>query len=92
MIKNFRHRGLQRYFQSGSTAGINAQHAARLRILLARLNVAVSVKDLDAPGFYLHELKGKRKGTWSLRVNKNWRLTFRIEEGDVVDLDLEDYH
>lgn len=92
MIKNFRHRGLQKFFETGKTSGINAQHAQRIRILLARLNVAVNPKDLDAPGFYLHELKGKRKSTWSLRVNKNWRITFSVEDGDVVDVDLEDYH
>ncbi len=92
MIKNFKHRGLQKFFESGKTTGINAQHASRIRILLARLNVAVNPKDLDAPGFYLHELKGKRKNTWSLRVNKNWRLTFSVEDGDVADVDLEDYH
>lgn len=92
MIKNFKHQGLLKFFETGKTTGINAQHASRIRILLARLNVAVNPKDLDAPGFYLHELKGKRKNTWSLRVNKNWRITFSVVDGDAVDVDLEDYH
>ena len=92
MIKSFKHRGLQKYFETGKTTDINAQHAKRIRILLARLNVAVDPKDLDAPGFHLHELKGKRKNTWSLSVNKNWRITFSVVDGDVVDVDLEDYH
>jgi len=61
MIKNFKHRGLKKFFETGKAAGINAQHAQRIRILLARINVAVNPKDMDAPGFYLHELKGKRK-------------------------------
>ena len=64
----------------------------RIRILLARLNVAVNPKDLDAPGFHLHELKGKQKNTWSLRVNKSWRTTFSVVDRDVVDVDLEGYH
>ena len=92
MIKNFKHRGLQKFFATGKTTGINANHASKIRILLARLNVAVDPKDLDAPGFYLHELKGSRKDTWSVRVNKNWRITFSIEDGDEVDVGLEDYH
>ena len=54
--------------------------------------MAVDPKDLDAPGFYLHELKGNGKDTWSVRVNKNWRITFSIEDVDAVDVDLEDYH
>ena len=92
MIKNFKHRGLQKFFETGKTSGINTQHASRIRILLARLNVAVNPKDLDAPGFHLHELKGKQKNTWSLRVNKSWRTTFSVVDRDVVDVDLEGYH
>ena len=64
----------------------------RLRVLLARLNVARLPKDMDAPGFYLHELKGSRKRTWSVRVNKNWRVTFIFDGADVHVVDYEDYH
>jgi len=92
VIAYFEHRGLRRFFESGSTAGINAKHAPRLRILLARLHVSRSLKDMDAPGFHLHELKGSRKGTWSVRVNKNWRMTFVFEGGDAHIVDYEDYH
>ena len=92
MIASFKHRGLRRFFESGSTAGIDARHGLRLRILLARLNVSRSPQDMDAPGFYLHELKGKRKGTWSVRVNKNWRVSFTFREGDAHVVDYEDYH
>lgn len=92
MIRTFKHRGLRRFFESGSTAGINAQHVTRLRVLLARLDVSRSPQDMDAPGFYLHELKGRRKGTWSVRVNKNWRVTFTFEASDAYDVDYEDYH
>jgi len=92
VIKSFKHRGLRRFFETGSTAGINAQHASRIRLLLARLNVSRLPKDMDAPGFFLHELKGRRKGTWSVRVNKNWRVTFMFDGPDVHVVDYEDYH
>jgi len=92
VIKSFKHRGLRRFFETGSTAGINAQHTSRIRLLLARLSVSRLPKDMDAPGFFFHELKGRRKGTWSVRVNKNWRVTFMFDGPDVHVVDYEDYH
>jgi len=92
MIRSFKHRGLRRLFETGSTAGVNAQHVKRLRLLLARLSVARSPADMDAPGFYLHELKGSRKGIWSVRVNKNWRVTFSVDDLGVHVVDYENYH
>lgn len=59
---------------------------------LDRLNAAAVVEDMDLPGFHLYQLKGDRKGTWSIRVSGNWRITFRFESGDAYDVDLEDYH
>lgn len=56
------------------------------------IDAAVTVNDLNLPGFGLHELKGARVGTWSVWVSGNWRVTFRFESGDAYDLDLEDYH
>jgi proteic killer suppression protein len=91
-IKSFRHRGLERFFTRGSKARIQAPHAARLRLLLARLNVAAEPRDMALPGLRLHELKGKRKGTWSVAVSGNWRVTFRFDGKDVWDVDYEDYH
>lgn len=77
---------------SGSTAGIQAAHAKRLRLILGRLNAASGAKDMDLPGLQLHELSGSRSGIWSVTVSGNWRLTFRFEDGDAEIVNYEDYH
>ena len=92
MIKSFRHKGLQRYFEKGSKAGINAQHERRLRLMLSRLDDASSASGMDAPGWKLHALKGDLKGNWAVWVDGNWRLTFRFEGVDAVEVDYLDYH
>jgi toxin HigB-1 len=92
MIRTIRHKGLKRFFESGNTAGIQAQHANRLRMLLAALHSAQVVEDMDIPGFRLHPLKGKAKGRWSVWVNGNWRLTFEFVDGHAYVVDYEDYH
>lgn len=92
MIKSFAHKGLQRFFSTGWTGGIQSIHADRLRLLLALLDQAVRVADMDAPGLRLHPLKGKLKGHWSVTVQANWRLTFRFEDGDAYVVDYQDYH
>jgi len=91
-ILGFRHKGLDRFFQKGSTAGIQAKHKTRLRLILARLNVATEHRDMDLPGLDLHPLKGPRKGYWAVRVSGNWRITFRFQGSDVDQVDYEDYH
>ena len=92
MIKTIRHKGLARLFESGSTSGVQASHAKRLRLQLAALDTAQVIDDMDIPGFGLHPLKGKLKGRWSIWVNGNWRLTFEFKDGNVYVLDYEDYH
>ena len=92
MVKTFRHRGLQKFFESGSSAGIQPDHAHRLRTQLAALDTAQNVEDMSIPGFRLHALKGREKGRWGIRVNGSWRLTFEFREGDVYLLGYEDYH
>ena len=92
MIQSFKHKGLERYFLKGSTSGIQAAHEKKLRLILGRLHAAAEVKDMDLPGLYLHQLKGKYKGRWSVRVSGNWRITFKFDTPDAVDLDYEDYH
>ncbi|WP_410374374.1 type II toxin-antitoxin system RelE/ParE family toxin [Alloalcanivorax profundimaris] len=92
MIKSFRHKGLKRFYATGSTSGIQSDHAGKLRMQLAALDTATSVEDMDIPGFRLHPLKGKDKGRWSIRVNGNWRVTFKFQDGNVYILDYEDYH
>jgi len=92
MIKSFRHKGLARFYLAGSTWGIQPGHANRLRMLLAALDSASSVLDLNKPGYFLHRLKGRNSQTWSIRVSGNWRLTFAFKEGNVYLLKYEDYH
>ena len=92
MIQNFRHKGLKQLFESGTLAGVHPQHASRLRRILALLETAETLDDMDLTGLNLHELKGERKGTWSVKVSGNWRVTFKIKQGDVIDVNYEDDH
>lgn len=90
MIRSFRHKGLQKFFESGSRAGIQPQHSKRLRMQLVALDTAQSFEDMDIPGFRLHRLKGADKGRWSIWVNGNWRITFEFTDGHAFVLDYED--
>lgn len=92
MIKSFRHKGLRRFFESGSKAGIQARHADRLRLQLAALDTAQGIEDMDVPGYKLHPLKGAAVGRWAISVSENWRLTFEFRDGNSHVLDYEDYH
>lgn len=92
MIQSFRHKGLRRFFDSGSAAGIQPKHAKRLRMLLVALDTAHVIDDMEVPGFNLHPLKGQGKGRWSVWVNGNWRVTFEFRDGHAYVLDYEDYH
>ena len=91
MIKKFRHKGLRKLFESGVASGIQPKYADRLRHILALLETADSIADMDLPGLNLHELKGQRKGTYSVNVSGNWRVTFKIVNGDVLDVNYEVY-
>jgi proteic killer suppression protein len=91
-VKRFRHKGLERFFVTGSTRGIQAKHADRLRLILGRLNVASLPRDMNLPGLGLHELRGTRAGTWAVKVSGNWRVTFAFAGHDVDRVDYEDYH
>ena len=92
MIQLFQHKGLSKFFELGTTSGIQAHHARRLRMLLAALETAQSIEDMNIPGFRLHPLKGSERGRWSVWVNGNWRLTFEFKEGHAFVLHYEDYH
>ena len=92
MIRSIRHKGLRKFFESWTVAGIQPPHAKRLRMQLAAIDTAQSIQDIDVPGFRLHQLKGYAQGRWSVWVNGNWRLTFEFREGDAYNLDYEDYH
>lgn len=92
MTKSFRHKGLKRLYEIGSTAGIQAMHAQRLRMQLAALDTAQFIGDMDVPGFRLHSLKGREKGRWSIWVNGYWRVMFEFRDGNAYVFDYEDYH
>jgi len=92
MIQKFKHKGLKQLLENGMSSGVNPQHVKRLKLMLALLETAETLEDMDLPGMNLHELKGKRKGTWALKVSGNWRITFRLEKGDALDVNYEDYH
>jgi proteic killer suppression protein len=92
LIKSFRHKGLQLFFETGSKAGIQATHAAKLRLQLAALDQAQKPEDMSAPSWALHPLKGDLKGYWAITVNGNWRLIFCFDGLNAVLLDYLDYH
>ena len=91
MIRGFKHKGLEKFFSTGSKAGIQAQHAERLRVILGRLSASIAPQDMNLPGLDLHQLKGDRKGTWAVKVSGNWRITFAFVGKDADDVDYEDY-
>lgn len=92
MIKGFKHKGLERFFGNGTTAGIQAKHASRLRLILARLDASTGTPDMNLPGLNLHQLHGNRKGTWAVKVSGNWRVTFVFQGEGAESVNYEDYH
>lgn len=92
MIKSFKHKGLQKFFESGSKAGIQASHAQKLKVQLAALNAATKPEEMNTPGWRLHQLTGNLDGTWAVTVNGNWRLTFKFIGIDAEIVDYQDYH
>lgn len=92
MIKSFRHKGLQHFFETGSKAGIQAAHATKLRTQLFALHRAVRAEDLSAYSWALHPLKGELKGHWAITVSGNWRMIFTFEGTDAILVDYRDYH
>ncbi|MBV8665412.1 MAG: type II toxin-antitoxin system RelE/ParE family toxin [Burkholderiaceae bacterium] len=92
MIKTFRHKGLQLFYETGSKAGIQPSHASKLRRQLSQLDFAKSVEDMNVPGWGLHALAGNLEQHYAVSVNGNWRLTFKFEMGDAVLVDYQDYH
>lgn len=92
MIKSFKHKGLDRFFRSGNRRHINPQHASKLARILDRLDASTTPQDMNLPGYKLHELSGGEKGTWSVWVTGNWRVTFKFDGPDAVSVDYRDYH
>jgi len=92
MIRTFNHSGLRRYFETGDPKGLAAEMVKRIQIRLNVLNRARELRDIALPGLDFHPLKGSRKGEYAVGVTGNYRMTFRFDSGDVLDLNLEDYH
>jgi len=92
MITNWKHKGLKRFYETGSISGIKAQHQTRLKIILQRLDAAVEPEDMDLPMMRFHKLKGKLKGYYSVTVNKNWRVIFKFDGTNATLVDYIDYH
>jgi len=92
MIKSFRHKGVQQFFETGSKAGIQAEHAGKLARQLMVLNAAKNPTEMDVQGWRLHPLKGDMADHWAVKVSGNWRLTFTFDGEDAVLVDYHDYH
>jgi proteic killer suppression protein len=92
MIRSIRHKGLKRLHEDDDPRGVLTEHAEKLRDILARLDAASKVEDMDLPGFRLHALKGDRRGFWAVTVRANWRVLFRFADHDALDVDYLDYH
>ena len=92
MIKSFGHKGLRDFFETENKRGIIPDHASKLARILDRLAASIRPSDMNLPGYRLHPLSGKEKGSWSVWVSGNWRVTFRFEGENVMDVDYKDYH
>jgi toxin HigB-1 len=92
MIKSFAHKGLERFYRSGSKAGIRAEHGPRLRRQLSQLDISDCPGDMDVYGWRLHALKGELAGHWAVSVSGNWRMTFRFNGHNAEVVDYQDYH
>lgn len=92
MIISFKHKGLKNFFVTGSKAGIVAAHEKRIKVILQRLNAAISAKDMNTPGMNFHQLSGNLNGFYSVSVSGNWRIIFKFDEKNAIDVNYIDYH
>ncbi len=92
MIVNFRHRGLKRLFETDDRSKLPQDMVARIAIILADLDVAERIEDMNRPNFRLHPLKGDLRGFHAVTVRANWRIVFRLRDGNAFDVDFVDYH
>jgi len=92
VLKSFRHKGLEDFFYDGTKRGIQPKHAGKLVDIIDVLNAATTIQDLNFPGSGLHLLQPKQANRWAVKVSGNWRITFRFEDGDIFEVDYEDYH
>jgi proteic killer suppression protein len=92
MIRSIKHKGLQRFYEDDDARGIGGNLRDRMQEILTILDAARNLQEADIPGYRLHPLSGNLRGFWSMKVSGNWRIIFRFEDGDAVDVDLVDYH
>ena len=92
MIKSFRHKGLEKFYYSKNRSRIKQEYATRLARILDRLDASIRPLDMNLPGYKLQKLSGKEKGTWTIWVSGNWRVTFRFDGADAIDVDYRNYH
>lgn len=92
MIKSFRHKGLEQFFRSGSTRGVQTKHKIKVGLVLDQLDAATVLQDMNFPGSGFHPLKGSYKGYYSVWVSGNWRIIFQFEQGNAYNVNYLDYH
>lgn len=92
MIISFKHKGLEKFYLTNNKSGIQAAHAPKLANILARLDSAEVINDMNIPGWRLHQLQGNLKNHWAVYVNANWRVTFKLTNGEAEIVDYQDYH
>ena len=92
MIASFRHKGLKSYYEKGDTSKLPAQHIAKIRLILTRLDAVGMPEEMQVPGYNLHQLSGNLKGFWSVKVSGNYRIIFRFKGVNAYDVDYADYH
>lgn len=92
MIKTYKDKKLKKLLEEGDARGIPKDLERKLKVRLEVIDSAADINDMRLPGYHLHELDGNKKGTWSIKISANWRVTFRFEKGDAYDLNFEDYH
>jgi len=92
MIESFQHKGLKRFYERGERRGLSPNMIPKIEEILSIFSAAESVEEANIPGYRLHPLTGELKGFWSVRVAGNWRIVFRFEDGNALDIDLVDYH
>lgn len=92
MIKSWKHKGLRKFFETGSAAGIQPAHTKRLKIILQSLNAAIKPEDMNLPGMAFHKLLGDLSGYFAVTVRSNWRIIFKFEGKDAILVNYLDYH
>ena len=92
MIRSFRHRGLKRLYERGDRSRVGADMLDKIENILAKLDTSDMAEKMDLPSFRLHPLKGDLRGYWAVTVRANWRIVWRHDGEDAVDVDLIDYH